>query len=331
MDSVIRHSPASFGQAVSKVAGVKAPKTRKIISLFSGCGGMDLGFVGGFEFGGRTYDRLPFDVIWANDLDIRACKTYRQNLQHDIHCGNVHDYLDTLPRHADILIGGFPCQDVSINGNRKANKGLRSTLYRTMQEAISITKPHIFVAENVKGILMEHSKVLYAEMMQGFDALGYNVTMQVYLAADYGVPQMRERVIFVGTRKTKPTFEHPAPVFSKSKWVTAEDALQDLEKRDHDKAWSHIWSQAKASADQGQRVLIASRPSTTIRAECHGNQQFHYKLPRRLSLREAARLQSFPDNFIFPDGMRVTERQIGNAVPPVLAWHIACAVRDYLT
>ena len=177
---------------------------------------------------------------------------------------------------------------------------------------------------------MTHSKALYSEMMRGFDDLGYNVTAQVYLAADYGVPQMRERVFFIGTRKKATRFGHPTPSHDKSKWITVGKVLADLEAAQADKESMHIWSRAKASPEQGQRQLVANRPATTIRAECHGNIQFHYNQPRRISLREAARLQSFSDNFRFVSGMRQTERQIGNAVPPVLAWHIACAVQDYL-
>ena len=91
-----------------------------------------------------------------------------------------------------------------------------------------------------------------------------------------------------------------------------------------------MWSRAASSPEQGNRRLKAELPATTIRAEHHGNIQFHYKLDRRISMREAARLQSFPDDFIFESGLRQTERQVGNAVPPVLAWHIACAVREHL-
>ena len=93
---------------------------------------------------------------------------------------------------------------------------------------------------------------------------------------------------------------------------------------------SHIWSKANVSGEQGNRRMVADRPGYTIRAECHGNIQFHYSLPRRISMREAARIQSFPDNFLFPCGLRDTERQIGNAVPPVLGWHVANAVKSVI-
>jgi DNA (cytosine-5)-methyltransferase 1 len=133
----------------------------------------------------------------------------------------------------------------------------------------------------------------------------------------------------VGTHKDVASFLPPAPTCKKH--ITVKDAIQDLEDKPIDPAFNHIWSYAKRSADQGGRQMTADQPGQTIRAECHGNMQFHYELPRRLSMREAARIQSFPDNFIFCSKLRETERQIGNAVPPVLAWNIANAVEKTLT
>ena len=308
----------------------RLPRTWKVVSLFSGCGGMDLGFMGDFRFGSRRYSRLPFEIVWANDVDSGACTTYEHNFSHSIYCGDIWKLMDTLPRRADVVIGGFPCQDVSVNGSRAAENGVRSTLYKAMREVIQRTSPRVFVAENVKGILMSHSSVFYQEMLSEFDKAGYTVKQHLYLAADYGVPQLRERVLFVGTRKKKKSFQHPPPVLSEAKWMSSREALVDLENKPQCKETAHVWSSAKISPEQGYRKIRPNRPSTTIRAECHGNMQFHYALQRRLSLREAARIQSFPDSFEFTCGMRQTERQIGNAVPPVLAWHVARAVRDHM-
>jgi DNA (cytosine-5)-methyltransferase 1 len=130
---------------------LKSTKTRTVVSMFSGCGGMDLGFTGGFQLLGRDYNALPFEIIWANDLNPAACQTYRRNLGHDIHCGDVWSVIDTLPKSADVLIGGFPCQDISVNGKRAGANGARSGLYKAMIEGIKRVKPKVFVAENVKG------------------------------------------------------------------------------------------------------------------------------------------------------------------------------------
>ena len=331
----------SSGKEVSR-RGVKAPialqmdaalRSRasscrySVVSLFSGCGGLDLGFIGGFHFAGRNYDPLPFDIVWANDLDNLACDTYAANIGDDhLIRGDVSNAINTLPKTADVIIGGFPCQDVSINGRRTLARGQRTVLYQYMIDAIRRCNPTIFVAENVKGLLMANGKRFLNQMVEDFSLPGYFVESKLYLAADYGVPQRRERVFIIGVREHA-SFTHPIP---KLKHMTTQEALSDLEDAAENRTTSHIWSRAKRSPEQGNRQLKADDPATTIRAEHHGNIQWHYKLNRRISLREAARLQSFPDDFVFTSAMRATERQIGNAVPPVMAWHIASAVRDHL-
>ena len=307
-------------------SGVASEARWKVVSLFSGCGGMDLGFLGGFRFSQRHFEKLPYEVVWANDIDSSACATYRLNIGSEILCGDVGEAFGSLPKEADVIIGGFPCQDVSINGKRQGKDGRRTVLYQYMVEAIQQLRPQAFVAENVKGLLMSHGKAFFDQMLSEFEATGYYVSPKLYLAADYGVPQMRERIFLVGV-KPGLDFQHPSPVLQ---WVTAAEALSDLESVAENPAIAHRWSKAARSPDQGSRRLVANRPATTIRAEHHGNVQWHYSLNRRISLREAARLQSFPDNFEFPAGMRQTERQIGNAVPPVLAWHIAEALASHL-
>ena len=301
-----------------------------VVSLFSGCGGMDLGFRGEFSIFGRKYLKHPFKIIWANELNQAACRTYRKNLDENIHCGDIWDFIKELPKSADVLIGGFPCQDLSINGKGLGISGKRSSLYAAMVEAIKIVKPKVFVAENVKGLLLKTRRESFLKIMEDFNSLGYDVSHQLYHAADYGVPQSRERVFIVGTLKNAKKFAPPAPELSKENWITAAQAIGDLESKELDESVNHVWSAANVSGEQGNRRLVANRPGFTIRAECHGNIQFHYSLPRRISMREAARIQSFPDDFIFDSKLRETERQVGNAVPPILAWHIAKSAADCL-
>ena len=326
----VNESQAAYNIPDIDSKSTAVPDRISLISMFSGCGGMDLGFRGGFQLLDKHYQVRPFDVIWANDFNDAACETYRKNLGHDIIAGDVWEHLDSMPKSTDVLIGGFPCQDISVNGKRAGVAGKRSGLYRAMVEAIEKTRPKVFVAENVKGLLMEYNKDSLDQVIRDFSSLGYNVSYQLYTAADYGVPQLRDRVFIVGTRPDVGKFMPPIPTHTKLDWVTSEMALRDLEKLKEDKSFSHIWSRAKKSPEQGSRILKAERPGQTIRAECHGNIQFHYKLKRRISMREAARIQSFPDSFIFESGLRETERQIGNAVPPVLAWHMAAAVANCL-
>lgn len=321
-----RSAAATSRQASSEHAP-RATGEHSVVSLFSGCGGMDLGFSGGFSFGGRHYARLPFRLTWANEIDQRACRTYALNIgAAHLHCGDIATACATLPRSADVVIGGFPCQDVSVNGLRRLDRGGRTVLYRHLVPAIGRCQPKVFVAENVKGLLMTRSRPFFDQMLADFRLPGYTVSYKVYLAAHYGVPQRRERVFLVGVKGSR-AFGHPE---GGERVMTAQEAIGDLEREPEARDKSHVWSRARRSPEQGSRRLKADRPATTIRAEHHGNIQWHYSLNRRISLREAARLQSFPDSFVFPCAMRATERQIGNAVPPVLAWRIAERVRANL-
>ncbi len=303
----------------------EATKEREIVSMFAGCGGLDLGFRGDFTYLGKHYPRLHNRITWANDNNGAACDTYKNNVGQHIVCGDLNDCFDTMPDSADIVLGGFPCQDVSINGKQQRERGTRTILYKSMIEAIEVLKPTVFVAENVKGLL---SSEFGKQILADFRIPGYSVSYRLYLASDYGVPQRRTRLIIVGVRGSMP-FLHPPPQ-SLMNEMTCEEAIGDLADMKWCEERAHIWSQAKRSPEQGNRILKANAPSTTIRAEHHGNVQWHYELPRRISLREQARLQSFPDDFRFSGGMRATERQIGNAVPPVMAWHIAREIESQI-
>ena len=312
----------------------RAPKNSKndicasVVSLFSGCGGMDLGFIGGFDFLGTNYPKTGFEIIWANEINPAACKTYAQNIGTHVINADFSDVTDQLPENADIVIGGFPCQDISINGKMRGIKGERSSLYTYIVETVRRISPKVFVAENVGGLLLKQNTSSLKKILEDFYTLGYDVSYNLYKADDYGVPQTRDRIFIVGTQKGLPKYSPPLPTHNHP--ITAKEAIGDLENREKDVAFSHIWSLANVSGEQGNRKLLADRPGYTIRAECHGNIQFHYSLPRRISMREAARIQSFPDTFLFASKLRETERQIGNAVPPVLAWHVAKSVKKVI-
>lgn len=332
MLEVTGSSPYEATAVVTNPLVVNKRRTANVVSLFSGCGGMDLGFQGGFEFLGKNFPRLPFKIIWANEINEAACRTYSRNFLKEIVNGDIWEVMDLLPDPTvvDVVIGGFPCQDISVNGKGAGIGGKKSGLYRAMVEVVSRLKPKIFIAENVKGLLMKHHAEALHTVITDFESLGYRVTYHLLHAADFGVPQSRERVIIVGTLPNMPTFEPPHPIYAPETYITAKDALDDLKYIEENEAINHIWSRANRSPHQGDRRLKAERTGYTIRAECHGNIQWHYELPRRISMREAARIQSFPDSFIFDAKLRETERQVGNAVPPVLAWHIAKAVKNLL-
>lgn len=302
----------------------------RTISLFAGCGGLDLGLQGGFTFNGKRYSKHPFEIVWANELSDIAASVYDANFRHGIVRGDIQSLLDNLPhaRQVDVVCGGFPCQDVSINGKLSGAMGKRTTLYKVMLEVVKRTKPKIVLAENVKGILLDRNKSVHEGYLRGLKDLGYHTKYKLYLVASYGVPQMRERVVYVSTCNTMPLFDPPAPVLDRNEFITCKEIASDLPAMTVDKEFAHIWSYARPSNEQGSRKLHADKPAQTIRAESHGNNQFHYEHPRRISMREAARFQSFPDRFKLFGGIRAIERMVGNAVPPVFAWHIAKALRE---
>lgn len=316
-----------------------------IVSLFAGCGGLDLGFTGGFKFLNKTYSKNKFEITWANEVDAYFCKTYKEYFKHDIVCTDINDILynksnklfdidKPLPRKTDIVLGGFPCQDFSHAGKRRGfnNSNGRGLLYQSMIEVAKRTNPLVFVAENVRGLLTMDKGEAIKIVLNDFENLGYHVSMKLYLSAEYGVPQMRERVIIVGTRKDKlPKFEHNIFTLEKREWVTLEKAIGDLENLPEGAMPNHYWSKAKLfPGTQGNTVVSPDKPGPTMRAEHHGNIEFHWNKKRRLSAREAARIQSFPDDFIFYPSTSSAYKQIGNAVPPVMAWHIAKSIEKFL-
>lgn len=320
---------------------IKKIKKYSVISLFSGCGGLDLGFTGGFSFLNKKYDKRNFEITWANDIDQASCDTFRKNFKADISCGDItkilnggeqSSFLDKpLPKTADIVLGGFPCQDFSHAGKRKGFNSERGLLYLSMAEVIKRTKPLLFIAENVKGLLTMDGGKAIKTIIKDFEALGYHVRYKLVIAADYGVPQLRERVIIVGTKKGKlPPFEFPEPILNKNNWVNLKQALGDLENLDEGAVSNHYWSKAKKNNGQGNTTVSPDKPGPTMRTEHHGNIEFHWNGKRRLSAREAARIQSFPDDFIFYPSTSSAYKQIGNAVPPVMAWHVATAIQKFL-
>ena len=318
-------------------------KKYKVISLFSGCGGLDLGLEGNFVFLGHKYATNPFDVIWANDINAKATKTQELNFPHtEVVCDDITKVLEDkleLPE-ADIVVGGFPCQDFSLAGKRRGLTVNRGQLYLSMAKVIEEVKPKIFLAENVKGLLSWEGGLGIRTMVADFEALGYHVEYKLHNTANFGVPQTRERVIIIGVRKDigdkviwpLETHSSTPETTGLKPWVTLQDAISDLEDdKKHSCLPNYGWSKAKLfPGTQGNTVTKADRPGPTMRAEHHGNIEFHYKLPRRLSAREAARIQSFPDDFAFVSSTTDAYRQVGNAVAPVFGWHLAQALKEML-
>lgn len=184
-----------------------------VISLFSGCGGMDLGFKGGFDFLGRKYKEHKFNIVFANDIFKHACDSYSEFFGHDAINADIKELLDSIdtmpldekwkhfPQNVDVVVGGFPCQDFSVAGKRKGLDAERGQLYQQMKRVIGLSNPKIFVAENVKGLTnMGDVLEIIKNDFANAGLHGYKIFNDLLHAANYGVPQTRERVFIVGIR-----------------------------------------------------------------------------------------------------------------------------------
>jgi DNA (cytosine-5)-methyltransferase 1 len=198
-------------------------KKIKVASLFSGCGGMDLGFVGGFDYRQFSLPKTGFEIVFANDFDTDAVRTYQANQKylgkHAFHAGDVRAIPDDAVPNFDVLLAGFPCQPFSNAGNRKGVEDAngRGTLFYECERIIKTCKannggqlPKAFVFENVRGIMsskMPDGRTVPEEIRLKMESLGYTVSMKLLKASDYGVPQRRFRFIIIGVRKDIPAFD----------------------------------------------------------------------------------------------------------------------------
>jgi len=402
---------------------MKKKKAVTVVSLFSGAGGMDLGFI-----------NAGFEIVWANDFFKEAVETYKKNISDHIILGDITKIKSSeIPNEVDLVIGGFPCQGFSVANTKRSMKDSRNFLYREMLRIIEDKKPKFFVAENVKGLMsMEKGKVL--EMIKAdFESIGYKVEARLLNAAEYGVPQQRERVVLIGNRLG---VENPFPKVTHwvdSKRYTTRKGLKkavsvkqvighlsDVRLSDYpiqladETLYNHVastnvfdtfwgrkykvnqhdicdylkewrsksgyttkkvddhfgykhtaghwfrkdnnsgsipkpsdWWELKKILDfddkydkkvttivekeikfeQSLRITNWDRPSDTITAT---GPEIHVNKERRLSVRECAIIQTFPNDFEFVGSLNIMYKQIGNAVPVLLAEKIAKEIYDIL-
>lgn len=300
----------------------------KVVSLFSGAGGLDLGFI-----------NAGHQVIWANDNFSDAVKTYRKNIGDHIICEDISKIpSDEIPDH-DILIGGFPCQGFSVANTKRGEHDERNKLYLELLRVLTDKQPKFFLAENVKGILSLNQGKIFEMILSDFRNAGYQVKYKVLNAADFGVPQRRERVIILGVRNDIDfNLKHPEPTHSenvdmfnsKKRWVSIGEALKNIAEPEEEHSLSnHTYSKFKLKFNGylGNRAIDPNKPAPTVTAR--GDEKggvvvlHHPNNHRRMSVRELALTQSFPIDFIFEGNNSSAYRQIGNAVPPMLAFAIA--------
>lgn len=345
------------------------------IDLFAGCGGLSKGFLD-----------AGYNVILGIDNNDPALETFAYNhhgaqpLNADLSDSKTFNIIDEMINHQkiDIIIAGPPCQGFSLTGPRNFDDP-RNKLYLAVFEAVKRYNPQAFVIENVTGMATLYDGQIKEEIMKRFTKLGYNVNAQILCAADYGVPQIRKRLIFVGLRKEFGNFVFPAPILDKDNYVTCKEALSDLPSLENDLGseiseyimppqseyqkkmrgdcnilYNHV-ATAHTQLVKDTIALVpeggnykdlppgvgesrkfneawtryhSEKPSKTIDTG-HRN-HFHYKYNRVPTIRENARLQSFPDDFVFLGTKTQQNRQVGNAVPPLLGYYLGMKIKEHL-
>ena len=323
----------------------------KLGELFSGPGGLAFGaFSAKVRSKGET-----FKIVhgWASDYDLDTCKTYAHNICEGESSTVIHEdvrklKIEKLPK-IDGFAYGFPCNDFSIVGEKKGFKGEFGPLYTYGLKVLNKQKPKFFIAENVGGMSSSDEGRAFKKILSDLENAGngYNLTVHLYKAEDYGVPQTRHRIIIVGIDKTLGlTFKVPAPT-TKNKPVTSSQALRSIPKnaknneltnqsktvierlayiQPGENIWQtelpkHLRLNVKgAKLSQIYKRLHPNKPSYTITGSGGGGTHgYHWKEPRALTNRERARIQTFPDDFEFLGSKESVRKQIGMAVPVELS------------
>lgn len=317
----------------------------KVASLFCGCGGMDLGVLGGFCFLGKEYKENPFEIVYSVDFDEYCTKIYNENFEHKCLVKDVRDIdIKDLPQF-DMLIGGFPCQSFSIsaqNPPRLGYKDERGMLFFEMVKILKERQPRFFIAENVKGILSANEGKAFPMIMNEFRDAGYHVMHKLLNASDYGVPQKRERVIIMGFLKEEEyrSFRYPSKLRNEDRKVLGDVIIPEENNNESlffsEKAVAGMMA-VREKMNKG-RVQSLDEPCNTVSAHL-AKVSLNSTDPvlmikkrfRRFSTREAARIQSFPDTFKLDSVSQGRQyKAIGNAVPPVMMWYIIKALQKVL-
>lgn len=331
----------------------------KVVSLFSGCGGLDLGF-----------RNAGFEIIYANDNDSAVWETYKKNHGMEIDTRCIKGIVANSLPDAEGFIGGPPCQSWSLGGKLEGFNDERGLLFLEYIRILREKKPLFFVAENVPGIMSKRNEKEFKKILSELKRIGYRVNPKLVDARDYGVPQVRKRVIIIGYRKDiKKKIIFPKATHVKElnelavkkglkKWVTLEEIIRDLPEATPAKeknyanlslkvanheylngGFSYIYmsrNRRKTWNEQSYTIQASGRQAPlhpdSPKMKFVGKDMWVFErsegTPRRLSVRECARIQTFPDDFIFNyksvnDGYRM----VGNAVPIKLAEAIANKIK----
>lgn len=314
--------------------GNKTKDYIKAISLFSGCGGLDLGFLGGFTFLNKKYKSLPYKIIQAYDIDEKATQTYALNLSNDVTTVDLTKIdIRSLPS-ANVLLGGFPCQDFSSCGLKKGFQGPRGELYTVMKDYMNAHKPEIVVGENVPFLEKLENGFFLRHIIKEFESVGYNFNIWKIYCPDFGLPQNRTRLFLIGVREDIKSFPKPPTPELFYKYVSIDEAIGDIIEINDESITNQsqyfVATKATKGAGQGDQKSKKGEIAYTVRANSKARVHFHYSLERRLTVRECARLQSFPDEFIFPHSTSQNIVEIGNAVPPIIGHLIGKQIYQFI-
>ena len=307
----------------------------KTVALFAGCGGLDLGF-----------ENAGFNIIWANDNNNKVADTYRFNHNNtELVIKSLVDIKSEEIPECDVIIGGPPCQSWSLAGAMKGKEDSRGQLFYEYVRIIKDKRPKDFVAENVKGIVSKAHISSFNEIVEMFKECGYSVTYKLVNAKDYGVPQDRERVFIVGIRNDiASNYIFPEPTHQKGNYITLEKAIGDLRdnpgewmegsfspifmSRNRRRNWDEVGFTVQASGRQTQ-IHPHSPEMEKVDKDKWQFKKDSGKTIRRMSVRECARIQTFPDSFKFlSSSLNENYKMIGNAVPVKLAESIAVNLKQ---
>lgn len=295
----------------------------KVCSLFSGCGGMDLGFL-----------RAGFEVIWANDIDSFSVQSYKANIGEHIVHGDINKiHINEIPKH-DILVAGFPCQPFSIMGKEQGFDDHRGSLFFRICEIIKCHQPEVVVLENV-GRLFTHKKgETFSVIKNNIENLGYRIHHKILNSSDFGVPQTRNRIFIICFKNHNIDFQFPEDQILTLK-------LQDILEKNVDKKYYLSEKIKKTILSDGsggyysksETDLAIARPLCASMAKMHRAGQDNYVTTelglRRLTPRECARLQGFEENYNIIVSDQQAYKQFGNAVTVNVAYTVACEIKRF--
>jgi len=319
-----------------------------VVSLFTGCGGLDYGFA-----------KAGFEILFANDFNRFACETYQHNFQDSAYvvCGDINKLVDKIPSNPDIMIGGAPCQSWSMMGNREGANDKRGQLIFKTIEIFGLKQPRFFLLENVKGLLSHDKGRSFSSLISAIQDVGYEVHYHLFNMSEYGVPQRRERVIIWGKRKGElldlATLVPPKP-FTKAqklsdllngvqgpnsnvttgnksreqfgKILRPGENLAHISDIELARRFANKHIQNPPGRIKGFRPLYRLAPNEvapTMVFNNGTNVPWHPWLDRQLSVREAATVQGFPLTFEFKGNLQEQYKQVANAVPPTFSAQLA--------